>query len=107
VRKVARFALSTIRGIGDPDDYILPEPGPQPPPFKGNVNVSVPADKCPELANQLLEKMGMEPTQEGTAAAQANIMEHASRAADAASNLLSPAHEPETPVGQAEAEKSA
>ena len=55
-RKVVRFHLSTIRGIGNPDDYIIPEnPNPQPPPFKGNIGVNLPLDKMPsDIVNQIL-----------------------------------------------------
>ena len=42
-RKVVRFHLSTIRGIGNPDDYIIPEnPHPGPPPAKINISAARP-----------------------------------------------------------------
>jgi hypothetical protein len=90
-RKVIAFHLSTIRGLpGSADDFIVPPAGPMPPPFKGNVNISVPADKCPELVNMLLREMGMQPTAENQEEAQTQTVERLSRAADAADNLLSP-----------------
>ena len=44
-----RFHLGTIRGIGDPDSYILPEqPQSSIPPAKINISLSIPFDKLPE-----------------------------------------------------------
>jgi hypothetical protein len=55
-RKVVRFHLSTIRNIGNPDDYLMPEQtAPQPPPFKGSIGVNMPLDKMPsDIVNQVL-----------------------------------------------------
>jgi hypothetical protein len=62
--KVIRFQLSTIRGIGNPDDYLLPPQGPPPPPPpKINVNIQVPMDKMPaDIVNQLLPEIGLQPS---------------------------------------------
>lgn len=98
-RKVVTLALGTVRDIGNPEDYLLPEQtGPQVPPFKGNINITVPADKCPEMANQLLVEMGMPPAQENVEKAAANTMERLSNAGDHAANLLGPAQEPQEPA---------
>ena len=62
-QKVIRFQLSTIRGIGNPDDYLLPPKPPEPPPPKVNVNIQVPIDKVPaDVVNQLLPMIGLQPS---------------------------------------------
>jgi hypothetical protein len=95
-RKVVEFAISTIRDAGNPQDFLLPEQtGPQPPPFKGNINISVQADKSPELMNQLLPEFGLQPIAENDQKAAAATMERVSAAADHAANLLSPSEEPQ------------
>src|ERR1017187_2483854 len=57
LRKLVRFALGTIRGIGDPDSYIKPEqPQSSIPPAKINISLSMPFDKLPEdVQNQILQ----------------------------------------------------
>lgn len=107
VRKVARFALSTIRGIGNPDDYILPPPGPQPPQPKVNFNFTGKMEDFPSVAAAVMQEMGMQTPNDINEQEQLNTLKRVSEAADHATNLLSPAHEPETPVGQAQAEVSA
>jgi hypothetical protein len=66
IRKVVRFHLGTIRGIGDPDSYIIPEnPHPGPPPAKVNISLSMPFDKLPEdVQNQILPMLGLQPSEE-------------------------------------------
>jgi hypothetical protein len=62
--KAARFYLSTIRGINNPDDYLLPPMPPQPP-IKGNINVTVPLDKMPpDIVNQVLPLLGLQASQD-------------------------------------------
>jgi hypothetical protein len=62
-QKVIRFQMSTIKGIGDPDAYLLPPSPPQPPPPKVNVNIQVPIDKVPgDVVNQLLPLIGLQPS---------------------------------------------
>jgi len=92
-RKVVRFHLSTIRGIGNPDDYIIPEnPNPQPPPFKGNIGVNLPLDKMPsDIVNQILPMFGLQPSTELAHRDTMDAVGRMSEAADHASNLLSPA----------------
>jgi len=92
-RKVVRFHLSTIRGIGNPDDYIIPEnPNPQPPPFKGNIGVNLPLDKMPsDVVNQILPMFGLQPSAELAHRDTMDAVGRMSEAADHASNLLSPA----------------
>ena len=91
----ARFHLSTIRGIGNPDDYIIPEnPNPQLPPFKRNNGVNLPLDKMPsEVVNQILPMFGVQPSAELAHRDTMDAVERMSKAADHASNLLSPAGE--------------
>ena len=92
-RKVVRFHLSTIRGIGNPDDYIIPEnPNPQPPPFKGSIGVNLPLDKMPsDIVNQILPMFGLQPSTELAHRDTMDAVGRMSEAADHASNLLSPA----------------
>ena len=66
LRKVVRFTLGTIRGIGDPDTYIKPEqPQSSIPPAKINISLSMPFDKLPEdVQNQILPMLGLQPSEE-------------------------------------------
>ncbi len=61
IRKVVRFHLGTIRGIGDPDSYIKREqPQSSIPPAKINISLSMPFDKLPEdVQNQILPMLGL------------------------------------------------
>ena len=105
-KKVMRFHLSTIRGIGDPDDYFAPQTGPQPPVPKLNINLTGKLEDMPELTNDLLAKMGMPPLQSATEQAQVDQLGRVSEAADHAENLLS-APQPEdggSPLSAAERE---
>jgi hypothetical protein len=94
-QKVIRFQLSTIRGIGNPDDYLLPPTPPEPPPPKINANIQVPLDKMPgDIINQLLPMLGLQPSE---ALAHKDQMDAISSMADAgqsageaADSLLSP-----------------
>jgi hypothetical protein len=94
-RKVIRFQMSTIRGIGNPDDYFLPQQPPEPPPPKVNVNLQVPMDKMPgDIVNQLLPMIGLQPSQMLDHQDQTNAVqktaESAQSAGEAADSLLSP-----------------
>lgn len=94
-RKVIRFQLSTIRGIGNPDDYLLPPAPPTPPAPKVNVNIQIPIDKMPaDVINQLLPEIGLQPSQTLAAndqISQVSGMAQAGQAAgEAADSLLSP-----------------
>jgi hypothetical protein len=94
-RKVIRFQMSTIRGIGNPDDYFLPEQPQSPPPPKVNVNLQVPMDKMPgDVVNQLLPMIGLQPSQMLDHQDQMNAVqktaESAQSAGEAADSLLSP-----------------
>lgn len=94
-RKVIRFQLSTIRGIGNPDDYLLPEQPPSPPLPKVNVNVQVPIDKMPsDVVNQLLQDIGLQPSQMLAQNDQidqiSSMAEAGQKAGEAADSLLSP-----------------
>lgn len=95
--KVIRFQLSTIRGIGNPDDYLLPPPQgpPPPPPPKVNVNIQVPMDKMPaDIVNQLLPELGMQPSQTLEAKDQiqgvSDMADAGKKAGETADSLLSP-----------------
>jgi hypothetical protein len=94
-QKVIRFQMSTIRGIGNPDDYFLPPTPPQPPPPKVNVNLQVPMDKMPgDVVNQLLPMIGLQPSQMLDHQDQMNAVqktaESAQSAGEAADSLMSP-----------------
>ncbi len=104
-RKVAEFQLSTIRGIGDPKDYILPPTPPQPTDeFRKNLGVNVTAkfeDLPAPLQNQILQGAGL-----GNPATASELqardttkgVKELSGAADAAANLASPAVPPLDPA---------
>lgn len=95
-RKVIRFQMSTIRGIGNPDDYLLPEQqGPTPPQPKINVSIQVPMDKMPaDIVNQLLPEIGLQPSQMLEQQDQVSGIEQMGKAGqsigDAVDNLTSP-----------------
>ena len=95
LRKVVRFHLGTIRGIGDPDSYIKPEqPQSSIPPAKINISLSMPFDKLPEdVQNQILPMLGLQPSEELRHEATVNAVGKLSQAADHASNLLSAAEQ--------------
>lgn len=105
-RKLATFQLSCIRGIGDPEDYILPPPPPPPPmPPKVGVNFSIAwKDLTPGVQNEVLQTLGL-PPDPGLAVRAADAPHEAtldgvrnmSEAADAANNLVTPAGSPNTP----------
>lgn len=98
-RKVARFQLTTIHGIGNPDDYIVPEPeGPQPPPLKGNISVNIPLDKMPaDVVNQILPMVGLQPSEElehrDTIDGVAKISDAANKMGQAAQPVVEPPEE--------------
>jgi len=104
-RKVVHFHQSTIRGIGNPDDYIIPEnPNPQPLPFKGNIGVNLPLDKMPaDIVNQILPVFGLQPSTELAHRDTMVAVGRMSEAADHASNLLSPADKADQAQGIATA----
>jgi hypothetical protein len=92
-RKVARFHLSTIRNIGNPDEYILPENPNPAPPFKGlGGNISIPFDKLPhDVQNQLLQSFGLQPSEELAHRDTLEGLERLDKAATAVTNLTGPA----------------
>jgi hypothetical protein len=90
-RKVIRFQMSTIRGIGNPDDYFLPQAPPSPPPPKISVNINIPIDKMPaDVTNQLLGEIGLQPSQTLVHNDAIKTAVGAGQAGDAADNLLGP-----------------
>ena len=97
LRKVVRFHLGTIRGIGDPDSYIKPEqPQSSIPPAKINSSLSMPFDKLPEdVQNQILPMLGVQPSEKLKHEYAVNAVGKMSQAADHASNLLSAAEQPD------------
>lgn len=93
--KVIRFQLSTIRGIGNPDDYLLPPAPPQPPAPKINANIQIPIDKLPaDVINQLLPMLGLQPSQtleqNDQIDAMSKMAQAGQQAGEAADSLLSP-----------------
>jgi hypothetical protein len=97
VRKVVQFHLSTIRGLGNTDDYMMPETPPGPPPPKVNFNIGLTGkmEDQPELTKAVLGQYGITTPDELDEQAQANTLGRVSKAADHATNLLSPAQPPE------------
>jgi hypothetical protein len=94
-RKVIAFQMSTIRGIGNPDDYFLPPSNPTPPPPKVNVNIQVPIDKVPgDVVNQLLPMIGLQPSptleHQDAMNTITSTAEAGQKAGEAADSLLSP-----------------
>src|SRR5581483_10611406 len=96
-RKIVRFALSTIRGIGNPDDYILPPPqGPQPPPTKLNFTISSKFEDLPlEVQQAILGAAGLPESDELNHEATLKGVQKIAAAANAATDLTSPAVTPE------------
>lgn len=106
IRKAVRFHLSTIRGIGNPDDYILPQTPPGPPPPKVNFNIGLTGkmEDLPQLTAEVLSQYGIQPTPDLQEQSQANQLKDFSDAADHADNLLTVTgaeHGPETGPGVA------
>jgi hypothetical protein len=116
-RKVIRFHLSTIRGIGNPDDYLLPEAPPDPMAgIKVNLNISVPVkfeDLPAPAKTAVLEKFGADPS---VVAASAAEFQHEdtlkgvnkiSEAAESAAAMQEPADIDQKAADQAHAHASA
>ena len=95
--EAGKLVLTTIKGVGDVSK-LLNDPAQQKPPGpKVSVNVSIPVDKMPaDVQNEALEMAGFQPSADATAKGQMDAVIHASRAADAAVNLASPAHPPQS-----------
>lgn len=94
--EAAKLVLTTIKGVGD-TSKLLNDPAQQKPPGpKVSVNVSIPIDKMPaDVQNEALEMAGFQPSADATSKGQMDAVIHASKAADAAVNLASPAHPPQ------------
>jgi hypothetical protein len=100
-RKIFRFHLTTVRGIGNPDDYILPEQPPDPMAgIKVGVNVSVPTpfDELPAPAKvAILKRIGLDPQVVAQVAAEFQAddsmkgVTKLGQAANAAADMTSPA----------------
>jgi len=93
--EVAKLVLTTIKGIGS-TDKLLRDPSEQAPAGpKVGVNVSVPFDKLqPDTQNEILQMLGLPPSQDATAKGQIDAVIHAAKGANAASELASPAEVP-------------
>lgn len=91
--EAGKLVLTTIKGVGD-ISKLLNDPAQQKPPGpKVSVNVSIPVDKMPaDVQNEALEMAGFQPSADATSKGQMDAVIHASKAADAAVNLASPAH---------------
>lgn len=96
MRKLVRMGFATVRGV-NPDDLMLPEPDTtQPPPVKGNLNISIPLDKMPaDVVNQILPLVGLQPSQELAARDQAEGVVKLATAADAADRMTQPSGLPD------------
>ena len=94
-----RFHLGCIRGIGDPDSYILPEqPQSSTPPAKINISLTMPFQQLPEdVQNQILPMLGLQPSEELKHESNIAAVGKLSQAAHHASNLLSAAEKPDEP----------
>lgn len=107
IRKVVSFELGTIRGIGNPDDFIKPEVPPDPMAgVKVGLNITVPVkleDLPADIRAQVLERAGIQLTPQSVQELQATDLttgiSKLSTAADAATNLLSRATPPEPQPG--------
>lgn len=101
--EVAKSLATTFKGVGDTSKWLNPRPTgpPPPPPPKVSINVSIPLDKMPaDVQNEALQMGGFQPSQDATAKGQMDAVIHASKASDAAANLISPAHQKD-PTDQA------
>jgi hypothetical protein len=101
-QKVIRFQMSTIRGIGNPDDYFLQQPPPPPPPQpKVGANITIPLDKMPaDIVNQLLPLIGLQPSQALAHKDQMDAVTQAGEAADAADTMMSPGQHEQDQMAQ-------
>lgn len=91
--EVGKLVLTTIKGVGDTSQVLNKPVAPTPPPPKVSVNISVPVDKMPaDVQNEALQMAGFQPSQDATAKGQMDAVIHASKAADAAANLIAPVH---------------
>jgi hypothetical protein len=90
--EAGKLVLTTIKGIGD-TSKLLKDPAAQPPAGpKVGVNISIPLDKMPaDIINQGLQMVGFQPSADMAAKQTLEAVQHASDAADAATNLSSPA----------------
>jgi hypothetical protein len=94
--EVAKSVATTFKGVGDTSKWLNDPPTgpPPPPPPKVSVNISVPVDKMPaDVQNEALQMAGFQPSADATAKGQMDAVIHASKAADAAANLIAPAHQ--------------
>lgn len=106
-KKVARFAASTVRGI-NPDDFMAADGPPPPPQPKLNITFTGKLEDFPGVVAGVCQEYGLPAPPETGEIAEANTMKRASESADHATNMLSPANpEPQTALGQAQAEHSA
>ncbi len=109
MRKVLVNHLKTMKNIDDPESFLAAPKPPSPPPPKINITLSGKIEDIPNLANAVLQELGLPPSDDLTEQGQLNTLRRTSEAADHASNLLSPA-EPQHeggPLGAAESESAA
>lgn len=104
-RKLVRFALGTVPGIDNPDDFILPEPTgpPQPPPPHVSLNIGLAGkmEDQPQLTAEVLQRYGIQPTPDLIEQSQGNTLKRMSSAADHATNLLEKPDAEDAAEGQA------
>lgn len=98
-RKVATFYASTIRGIDDPESFILPEQPPAPPAPKVGVNFGFTGkmEDFPDVAAVALKSIGVDPPPDLQEQSALNTLKRVSEAGDHAANLLTPEPPPEQP----------
>lgn len=98
-RYAAEQLCATIRGIDKSKALNPPAPPPPPPPPKVGINLSLDLSKVAQVPNDILEQIlpmvGLQPSQDIVKQQEMEGVQHLSRAADAVSNLLSPAKPPE------------
>lgn len=110
VGKVVINHMKTIKGIDNPEEFLAKPQPPQPPPPKVNITFSGKLEDFPQLAEGIMSEMGLPPSADLEEQSQLNTLGRISKAADHATNLLSPANPPEEeggPLGAAEHETSA
>jgi hypothetical protein len=93
-RKVVRYQLSTIRGIGNPDEYLLPEAPPDPSAdMKKSVTLSAKFETLPpDVQNALFAEWGIQRNPQDAAAEQTvHGMKQLAEGASAAAEMTTPA----------------
>jgi hypothetical protein len=89
----AKLVLTTIKGVGDTSKLLNNPNPPAPAGPKISANITIAFDKLqPDTQNDILQYIGLPPSDDATAKGQLDAVIHTSRAADAAANLSSAAN---------------